>query len=247
MKTIVICLIFCFAYINCVAIRPDECDPTNVKCGPPTLKIQQCPNPPPSPASNWSSVHNMADIYGFFIASGFKHPNQTTDVYACYTNESILFKFDLQDNNIYNPYSNCNDPVFYYDAVEVFISNGHNTPHNYIELDVSPNGVLFAANVINPNWTCAGIQDNEMVCNTCGLTWEAQRYDSQNYWYAYYEIPYTLIDPTMKGGFGSELRANLFRIDTPLNDPQEHSCWSPTYTNPPCFHKPVYFGYVYLV
>ena len=34
---------------------------------------------------------------------------------------------------------------------------GNAAIHNYIELELSPNGVLFAANVTNPNLTCSVI------------------------------------------------------------------------------------------
>jgi hypothetical protein len=44
------------------------------------------------------------------------------------------------------------------DVVEMFIAPdlGSNVAiHNYLELELSPNGVLFAANVTNPQLTCS--------------------------------------------------------------------------------------------
>jgi hypothetical protein len=37
-------------------------------------------------------------------------------------------------------------------------------------------------------------------------------------------------------------RANFFRIERPRGGDHEFSCWSPTFTDPPDFHRPGFFG-----
>ena len=62
----------------------------------------------------------------------------------------------------------CNDPLYEQDVVEVFVAPAlpdGEPMHNYLELELSPNGVLFSANVTNPNLTCLGIEDGMLDCS----------------------------------------------------------------------------------
>jgi hypothetical protein len=43
---------------------------------------------------------------------------------------------------------------------------------------------------------------------------------------------------------GEVWRCNLLRIDRKTEIGTECSCWSPTFTNPPAFHHPQYFGFL---
>jgi hypothetical protein len=105
------------------------------------------------------------------------------------------------------PWAKCNDPVFYDSAVEVFLAQGHDVPHNYTEMDMSPNGVLFASRIYNPEWTCNGMSGTinqierflnrlgtTLNCASTGIVWTSQQNPSNNTWWAYYQIPFSLID-----------------------------------------------------
>jgi hypothetical protein len=62
-------------------------------------------------------------------------------VYMCYNNRWVFIKFNCSDNNIFSPFTECNQPLYQYDVVEVFLTtptsnnNGPNL-HLYLELEV---------------------------------------------------------------------------------------------------------------
>lgn len=106
----------------------------------PSLKIGSCPSPLPNPQQDWSKL-NLATISEFTLDSGHGIPQQNTTVRFCWTEDYLIFKYDLVDNNIYNPYTHCNDHLYEYDVVECFLSHHSNDTspiHHYIELEVSP-------------------------------------------------------------------------------------------------------------
>lgn len=140
-----------------------------------TFTIRSCPSP-----LNWNAVANVStqDNQGFFLSDCSRPALQRTYLKACYTASHLFFHFYCLDNNIYNPYTRCNDPLFQYgaskpkyllshygnhllpfcvDVVELFIApqpaNGQPTQH-YIELELSPNSVLFVSNITNPYLDC---------------------------------------------------------------------------------------------
>lgn len=105
---------------------------------------------------------------------------------------------------------------------------------------------MFASHIDNPNLTCNGITGNLINCSLSGIFWEAKV--EEKGWWAYLKVPFSLIDKEPpKSRVGSVYRINLFRIDTALHGNKEYSCWSSTFSDPPCFHKPNYFGYIGLV
>lgn len=115
--------------------------------------------------------------------------------------------------------------------------------------------VLFACYVDNPNLACKGIQDTYIPCESSGISYAAD--NTTDGWWGYLQIPFSLIDtlppvssPKWAPGDskrGLTYRGNFFRIDTPKNQTQEFSCWSPTFVKVPCFHMPEYFGFIKLV
>ena len=58
---------------------------------------------------------------------------------------AFVFTWDVQGSSVYSPYVNCNDPLYYADAVEVFIAPGgaSETPTEYLEVELNINQELF--------------------------------------------------------------------------------------------------------
>jgi len=226
-------------FANCNCEGPD--------CGNPSFLVPACPFPPPAPEDDWST-YISTNISHLILDDGSGPAAQTTVVHMCADSDYFYVKYDCQDNDIYSQYTQCNEPLFKDDVAELFISAGSGDPHVYLELEFSPNSVLFASRINNPNMTCSGIQENYQDCNSTGITWQSERFDAQNYWWAYAKIPWNFINinqtstPTPRE---DTYRANFFRVDSPNGGSQEFSCWSPTWSNPPCFHKPRYFGLLY--
>eukprot|EP01116_Phalansterium_solitarium_P003168 TRINITY_DN1384_c0_g1_i1.p1 TRINITY_DN1384_c0_g1~~TRINITY_DN1384_c0_g1_i1.p1 ORF type:complete len:242 (-),score=47.54 TRINITY_DN1384_c0_g1_i1:281-1006(-) len=221
----------------------------------PALNVGRCPgNVGPPPEKDWA-VLGLANVTGFTLDDGSGPGKQKTTMWTCYSTDFLYVKYLLADNNIYNPIRGCNAKLYEADVVEMFIAAGTDVPHVYLELEVSPYSDLFASRLVNPNLTCAGIQDDLINCNATGITWEA-RIHHDGFWWAYLQVPWTLINSMSRtrqyrptAGPGDVYRANFFRVDTPANtnDTFEYSCWSPTMAVPPCFHKPAYFGTLNLV
>lgn len=66
-----------------------------------------------------------------------------------FVNGFLNFEFEIKNDSIFNPYLNDNDPIYEYDAVEVFISFDKRID-KYYELELSPSGVRFFALIDNP-------------------------------------------------------------------------------------------------
>jgi len=151
-------------------------------------------------------------------------------------------------------------------VVETFLAvqSSQSVPKNYLEVEVSPNSVLFVSKIYNPQGTCQGIEGTLVDCSVSGIHWSAKRSDNENTWFAFLSIPFELIVNASSDNSASEnshaarhlsvevaplsvLHGNFFRIDTPSSTgTKEYSCWNPTMASPACFHKPAYFGTLHL-
>jgi hypothetical protein len=204
------------------------------------IDIARCPSPVPPPDIDWSTL-NVTSLAPFQLSSSAKQsPQQQTSVFLCYDKGSrtLLIKFQAVDNNPINPLRGCNAPLFQYDVVETFLSNGTTGGHNYLELEVSPFAQLFASYIYNPNLDCPGIQGTPLNCTA--LSWKAAIQSQQNRWWAFLGVPLALLEPLPHD---STITANFFRIDQPLpQNEREFSCWHSTEKTPACFHRPRYFG-----
>jgi hypothetical protein len=179
----------------------------------------------------------------FILADGSRPALQQTAARVCYDDAALYARFDCDDRDIWGTYTQRDDPIFDEEVVEVFISHGPATPARYYEFEVSPNGVLLDARIHNPTSQRADIQvDRDWDC--AGLRWHAGRDDAPGRWWAILVIPWASIGPPGKPA--ALWRANFYRIERPRDSTPEFSCWSPTMTDPADFHKPAYFGTLYL-
>ena len=74
----------------------------------PTLSITKCTNP-----INWNTTANTAS-QPFYLSDCSTTAIQQTVVTGCYDNDYINLYFYAIDNNIYSPYTNCNDHLYNY-------------------------------------------------------------------------------------------------------------------------------------
>jgi hypothetical protein len=196
----------------------------------------------------------------FVLADGSAVAAQQTVVRVARDARALHVRFDCADRDAWGTYRSRNDPIYREEAVEVFLAPGEATPRRYWELEVSPLGVLFAARVHNPTGRRADlVADTTWECR--GLEWQAgpaSAAGSGQDWWAALAIPWAeLVDGGQAPG-GSALpgpsacgpgdqlprlwRANFYRIERPRGGEPELSCWSPTFTIPPDFHRPERFG-----
>lgn len=196
------------------------------------------PHTPPgwNPFGSWQAVSAFPP---FTLADGSVPARQQTALRVCYDADALYARFDCDDRDIWGTLTQRDDPIYDEEVVEIFLAAGEDTPTEYAEIEVSPNGVLFDAWVRNPSGDRA-----QMTVDTAwdwpGICWHAERIDSENRWWAVLVLPWAGIAPT--GPLPKIWRANFYRIERPRDSAPEFSCWSPTLTEPADFHRPARFG-----
>lgn len=164
-------------------------------------------------------------------------PEQATTVRLVHDGGALWVRFDCADRDIWATHTERDAPLWEEEAVEVFIAPGEDVPAAYLEIEVNPLGTIFDARIANPD----GRRDTMSInaaWNAAGLVVEVDR-PTPGSWRVDLAIPW--------GDLGEVApprlwRANFFRIERPRDGHPEYSCWSPTLTRPPDFHKPAYFG-----
>ncbi|EGC28890.1 hypothetical protein DICPUDRAFT_159603 [Dictyostelium purpureum] len=203
------------------------------------LKIYKCSESGGS--VSWSNATTVTD---FEVTSNMGLAIQQTFASICYDDEYLRIKANCIDNNIISPYNQCNQDLFDADVFEIFLAytDANSVAVNYLEVELSPYGVLFVSSVYNPNDACVGIQDNLVDCDQSGIIYEAGPVTSG--WSGELSIPFSLIQKASGNPSGSNnvYKLNMFRIDVPQYGYKEYSCYHADNTNPPCFHVPSYFG-----
>jgi len=191
-------------------------------------------------AWEWDEV---AALPPFILADGSGPAQQQTTARVCYDSEALYVRFDCEDRDIWGSYTRRDDPIYDEEVVEVFLGPGEADPLRYYEFEVSPGGVLFDARIYNPTWQRPELEVDQ-GWNCPGIRWQARRDDAAHQWWALMVIPWVAIAPP--GDLPTVWRANFYRIERPHDAGPEFSCWSPTMTEPADFHKPAYFGTLYV-
>jgi hypothetical protein len=180
----------------------------------------------------------------FVLADGSAAAAQATAVRVAHDARALYVRFDCADRDAWGTWRHRNDPIYLEEAVEVFLAPGMGDPRRYWELEVSPLGVLFAARVENPTGRRADLAaDTSWECR--GLEWQAGPTGSSQDWWAGLAIPWAALTGPRSPRDGRpprRWRANFYRIERPRGGTPELSCWSPTLTDPPDFHRPDRFG-----
>ena len=182
----------------------------------------------PSPL-NWEEIAPLSPLV---LADGGGAPEQATTVRLCWDEEALHVRFDCEDRDAWGTYRQRDEPIWQEEVVEVFLAPGEEDPIDYVEIEVSPLGVLFDARIHNPTSLRADMTA-DVAWDCPGLRWQAGRGKARQDWWAELSIP---LEP------GRIWRANFYRVERPRDGAAEYSCWSPTLTDPADFHKPVRFG-----
>lgn len=158
--------------------------------------------------------------------------------------ERLRVRFQCEDDDAWGTLETHDSALWTEEVVEVFLAPGAASPSRYFELEVSPRGVVFDAEVLSPHgdrcdldvrpeWTCAGLE--------VAITPRVPRRD----WSAEISIPWRAL---VAGRPPEHWRLNLFRIERPRDGAApELSAWSPTLVTPADFHRPARFGHLRLL
>ena len=168
------------------------------------------------------------------LADGSGAPEQATTVRLCWDDEALHVRFDCEDRDAWGTFRHRDDPLWQEEVVEVFLAPGEEDPVDYMEIEVSPLGVLFDARIHNPTGLRADMTA-DLSWDCPGIRWEAGRGTQRQDWWAELSIPWETPPPRL-------WRANFYRVERPRGGVAEFTCWSPTLTSPADFHKPARFG-----
>lgn len=164
-------------------------------------------------------------------------PDQSTLVRVAHDGDVLFVRFDCEDREAWSTHLQRDAPLWEEEVVEVFLAPGEDDPARYVEIEVNPGGAIFDALVDNPDARRETLRvDSDW--NAAGLAVRVSRPEAR-IWRAELALPWRDLSP---GPPPPVWRANFFRIDRPRSAPPEFSCWSPTLTDPPDFHKPARFG-----
>lgn len=155
---------------------------------------------------------------------------------------ALFVRFECVDRHVWSTHTERDAPLWEEEVVEVFLAAGPGDPADYFELEVNPSGALFDARVHNPHSRRVDMRvDPRWHCD--GIEWSATRSPGEDGWQAELRLPLAAF---CVAPFPTVWRANFYRIERPRGEPAEFTCWSPTHTDPPDFHKPRSFGFLEL-
>jgi hypothetical protein len=169
-----------------------------------------------------------------------------TTVKTCYDAENLYISFVCNDPDIWGNFQERDDHLWTEEAVEVFIDTD-TEPTTYIEIEVSPQNVLFDSYIIQPQeidvdetakFELPGMKTAVTVDGTLN-----QREDVDRRWTVEIAIPFRDMVEDFQGIVPGETewRINFYRINRDRDAARFGHAWSPTGTH---FHNPGAFGYL---
>lgn len=137
------------------------------------------------------------------------------------------FSFEVKDEGIISPYLTDNEDIWQGDAVEVFLSPDGDRTH-YFELEVSPFGLRFWGEIMNPDGQTPHLKKLPPVFDA-----EVRRTKEG------YHVRISLAYRALGAAAPDEMTFNAFRLDKMADGRQLLYALSPTFSD--SFHRPQYF------
>ena len=164
-------------------------------------------------------------------------PEQATALRVARDDHALLLRFECDDRDIWATHTRRDAPLWEEEAVEAFLAPGSDDPKEYVEIEVNPLGAVFDARVHSPEGRRESMRV-DAAWNAAGLVATVDR-PAAGLWCVELTIPWREL---CAGPPPRIWRANFFRIERPRGGPHEFSSWSPTFADPPDFHRPACFG-----
>lgn len=175
----------------------------------------------------------------FQLANARGTPRWQTHVSLAWDDFALRVSALCEDDDAWGTHTTHDAPLWEEEAFEIFIAAGEANPARYFELEVSPRSTVFDAVIHNPTGLRRDlVADLAWSCTNLRCTVEATGRNQD--WRVELAIPWSsLLDG---GPRPSVWRLNFYRIERPRGGRAEFSCWSPTHSDPPDFHRPQWFG-----
>lgn len=141
--------------------------------------------------------------------------------------ENLYFQFIVEDEDIISPYQKDNEDLYNADAVEVFISE-QGSLEKYNELEVSPFGLRFYAEIINTDGKTPKLEKKEP-------TFEVKSEITENGYKVDIVFPYKILNAFNK----EKMKMNVFRLDKKEDGRLLLYALNPTLCE--SFHRPKFF------
>lgn len=162
---------------------------------------------------------------------------------TCYDDKNLYVGFVCNDSDIYSSFTERDQHLWQEEVVEAFI-DVDDEPNTYVEIEVSPNNVLFDSYIVDPvnidveetsRFDLPGIRTAVSVDGTANL-----HDDMDVSWTVEIAVPFASMVQDYSPAVlkDAKWRINFYRIDRDADGPV-HYAWSPTKGR---FHKPSVFG-----
>lgn len=193
----------------------------------------------------------------FSHSVGGKVIPEKTLVSVKYDSIYLIIHFECKDNPFMdqNYYFEDNTPLFNQEVFEVFISAGESSPEAYWEIQINPNNALLVGQVNNQYKSDQSFKLDLISNQIANIKHEVVKDAERNLWKGSLKIPLDLIQGSNHKN-NKVFRINLFRIISTKkqedhnwkvsSDNATFACWNSTMSETPNFHRPDYFGFLYL-
>ena len=181
------------------------------------------------------------DLNRYFLTNSMTgHSVENVDYQTYFTihhdRHKLYISITSYDQNIYSYYENRDDHLWKEECVEVFIDTDDN-PQNYVELEVSPAGVLFDSFIVNSDMidvestSAVDLKTIKYTVSVTGTLNDATDVDEK--WHSEISINLNELDKTFNPK-SSKWKINFYRINRDTAA-ETYMAYSPTFGK---FHQP---------
>ncbi|MBC9797980.1 carbohydrate-binding family 9-like protein [Sinomicrobium weinanense] len=205
---------------------------------------------------NKESFTKIEDLH-FKHSVGGEAIKEETLVMVKYDSLFLEIKFECRNNPRMdqNHYTEDNSPMFNQEVFELFISKGKEAREDYLEIQLNPNNALFLARINNQYKGNKEFNLDYIDTKTSGVEHSVAKDRDARTWSGHLRIPLQLLqypentpDPVYRLNFYRIISQADHSVKDWSNNPENatYACWSSTMAQRPQFHRPEYFGYLFL-
>jgi hypothetical protein len=160
-------------------------------------------------------------------------PKERTEVRVCWSRSHLHLRYLCSDSYAHSTFTKRDDPLYEQDVIELFVDE-EGTGTGYLELEVSPNNIVFDALISHDGSAVTG---TDLGWSFEGLTTSIESHDNGIRMY-FIHIPVGNFKRSIEPGVS--WRVNFYRIDEDERGGREYQAWQAT--GAVNYHLPDKFG-----